>query len=131
VGQSSVLHLNLLQMETCDVASEGLLDVVQKIIYSFSHHFWIFESEPWCSAVLCRLYSSPYNLLRFNICNRPNILRILPALVYMQLSPKLRVSNVSEISEIEKLIREKEIENKKFRVGCKIMNHHTVKPCTL
>jgi hypothetical protein len=80
---------------------------------------------------LCRFYSPPYNLLRFNICNRPNILRILPALVYMHFCPMLCVSKVSEISEIEQPISEKEIENKKIRVGCKIINHYSVKSCTV
>jgi len=45
----------------------------------------------------------------------------------MQLSPKLQVSKVSEISAIEQPNCEKKIENKKFRVGCKIMNRYTVK----
>ena len=49
----------------------------------------------------------------------------------MQLSPKLRVSKISEISEIEQPICEKEIENKKIRVGCEVFNYYTVKSCTL
>jgi len=49
----------------------------------------------------------------------------------MQLSPKLRVSKVSEISEIEQPICEKEIENKKLRVGYKIINPYIIKSCTL
>ena len=113
-------------METCDIASEGLLNVVQNIICPFSHLLCILERQTQCSAVLYRLYSSPYNLHIFKICIRPNILRILPALINMQLSPKVWVQKISEISEIQQPICEKEIENKKFRVGCKIINHYTV-----